>query len=156
DPGFRVLVIAPRENIQRKWMKELTNFAANNIKFPDLRVSTIDRRPARHLDACDNLLGLVRESVIDPDRDFFARLTSFSLPLGSDPEAWRRTRNDLRRSLPWLRDEVFDLRNKEAFKENFARAICCALPKFDLVIVDEAHNLKHGFSDSVAARNRVL
>jgi hypothetical protein len=42
------------------------------------------------------------------------------------------------------------------FKDNFARALCCALPVFDLVIVDEAHNLKHGFSEHGAARNRVL
>ena len=30
------------------------------------------------------------------------------------------------------------------------------LPRFDLVIVDEGHNLKHGFGEHVAARNRVL
>jgi Helicase conserved C-terminal domain len=34
--------------------------------------------------------------------------------------------------------------------------VCCALPKLDLVIVDEAHNLKHGFSPSGSARNLVL
>ena len=34
---------------------------------------------------------------------------------------------------------------KRFSKDNFARALCCALPKFDLVIVDEGHNLKHGF-----------
>src|SRR5207237_4721806 len=33
DPAFSVLVIAPRENIQRKWMKELRNFAAYNVRF---------------------------------------------------------------------------------------------------------------------------
>src|SRR6476660_5269003 len=33
-PDFRVLVIAPKENIQRKWMKELRNFAAHNVRFP--------------------------------------------------------------------------------------------------------------------------
>ena len=36
--------------------------------------------------------------------------------------------------------------SKDDFKDNFARAICCALPVFDLVIVDEGHNLKHGFT----------
>ena len=42
DPGFRVLVIAPRENIQRKWMKELRNFVRNNVRFADLRVKAVD------------------------------------------------------------------------------------------------------------------
>ena len=41
NPEFRLLVIAPRENIQTKWMKELGNFCANNVRFPDLRVKSI-------------------------------------------------------------------------------------------------------------------
>ncbi len=73
-----------------------------------------------------------------------------------DSVATRRLRDELRRHLPWLRDEIFDLRSKGAFKDNFAMALCCALPVFDLVIVDEAHNLKHGFGEDVSSRNRVL
>ena len=159
-PDLRVLVIAPRENIQHKWMKELRNFVANNVRFPDLRVKALDGRPARPLAACANLLELVQEATLNPDRDFFLRLTSFSLPVTGrdavDPDASRRLRDGLRKALPWLADEVFDLRNKQAFKNNVARAVCCALPRFDLVIVDEAQNLKHGFSEAVADRNRVL
>jgi superfamily II DNA or RNA helicase len=41
QPEFRVLVIAPRENIQIKWIKELGNFCANNIRFSDLRVRSL-------------------------------------------------------------------------------------------------------------------
>ena len=47
DPSFRVLVIAPQENIQSKWVKELENFVANNVRFADLRVKGLDGRPAR-------------------------------------------------------------------------------------------------------------
>ena len=160
QPDFRVLIIAPRGNIQTKWMKELRNFVSYNVRFPDLRVKSLDGRPARPLVACENLLNLVHEVMLDRDRDFFARLTSFSLPIighdAVDPTAGLRLRDGLRDYLPWMRDEVFDLRNKHAFKDNFARALCCALPPFDLIIVDEAHNLKHGFSEHVSSRNRVL
>jgi hypothetical protein len=158
-PDFRVLVIAPKENIQLKWIKELRNFAAHNVRFPDLRVVSIDRQPARALVACDNLIHFVREVIVDSKRDFFLRLTSFSLALGEDVErkAWRRLRDELRHEVPWLPEEALDLRSKkDVFKDNFARAVCCALPVFDLVIVDEGHNLKHGFKAGVAARNRVL
>jgi hypothetical protein len=62
----------------------------------------------------------------------------------------------LRDHLPWIQEDVFDRRSKEAFKDNFASALSCALPSFDLVIIDEAHNLKHGFAGSASARNRVL
>lgn len=165
DPSFRVLVIAPRENIQRKWIAELGKFVKYNVRFSDLRVKAIDEHPMRPAVSCANLIDLVRESTLDPDRDFFVRLSSFSLAVRGDkvigrdrvdPDAARHLRNMLRRHLPWMRDEVFDLRNKREFKDNFARAICCALPVFDLVIVDEAHNLKYGFDLHSAARNRVL
>jgi hypothetical protein len=156
DPEFRVLVIAPRENIQRKWIKELGNFAKNNVRFPDLRVRSLRGGPARPMVMCESLRDFVHEVTVDSRRDFFLRMTSFSFGLGTDVESWKKERDKLRRELPWLADEVFDLRSKEAFKDNFARAVCCALPKFDLVIVDEGHNLKHGFRTGVAARNRVM
>ncbi len=155
QPDFRVLVIAPRENIQRKWQKELSNFAAHNVRFPDLRVASIDRTPARSLVDCGSLLHFVREVTLDPHRDFFLRMSSFSLSLGRDSESWRKYREAIQAELPWVPDDAFDLRSKDRFKENFAAAACCAIPKFDLVIVDEAHNLKHGYA-STAARNRVL
>jgi hypothetical protein len=160
QPDFRVLIIAPRKNIQAKWMKELRNFVANNVKFSDMRVKSLDGFPSRPLVDCDNLLALIRELSIDRNRDFFLRLSSFSLPVSGknmvDPDSARRLRDGMRRYLPWLNDNVFDLRNRKTFKDNIACAICCALPVFDLVIVDEGHNLKHGFGENVSARNRVL
>jgi hypothetical protein len=161
DPNFRVLVIAPRENIQKKWMKELRNFVRNNVRFPDLRMKAVHGAPARPAVACNSLIELVRETALNPDRDFFVRLTSFSLPLGGGRSSIDRYREELGRHLPWLnigRLDV-DMREKDAiarFKDSFARTICAALPTFDLVIMDEGHNLKHGFSEKVAARNRVL
>lgn len=159
-PDFRLLIIAPRKNIQIKWMKELRNFVSNNVKFSDMRVKSLDGHPVKPLVYCDNLLGMIRELSIDRNRDFFLRLSSFSLPVSGkekvDPESARHLRDGMRRYIPWLDDKVFDMRNRKEFKDNIARAICCALPVFDLVIVDEGHNLKHGFSENVSARNRVL
>lgn len=155
-PNFRVLVIAPRENIQHKWVKELRNFTRSNLRYSDLRMRSLQGSPARAPVICENLLDLVRECSIDPDRDFFLRLTSFSLPLGKDADGWRKRRDALREHLPWADEGLFDLRSKSAFKDNLARAICCTLPRFDLVIVDEGHNLKHGLGGTTSDRNRVL
>src|SRR5690349_3963287 len=47
DPSFRLLVIAPRQNIQLKWMKELRNFVRNNVRFPDLRIKSVHGASAR-------------------------------------------------------------------------------------------------------------
>ena len=152
DPQFRVLVIAPRENIQRKWMKEMRNFVRNNVRFADLRVKDVHGAPARPLVACANLVELVREASLNPDRDFFVRLTSFSLAAGVRPR--RRSKRCAARAcsdppspLGGRDSWTFDLREKSAapFKDRLRRAVCAALPEFDLVIVDEGHNLKHGF-----------
>jgi hypothetical protein len=156
NPNFRALVIAPRKNIQRKWQKEFTNFVAHNVRFDDLRVRGLDGRPARPLVNCENLVELAHATSLDPDRDFFLRSTSFSLALGQNDESWKKPRDALQRHIPWLSPDVFSLRNKGAFKRNFARALCCALPHFDLVIIDEAHNLKHGLAGSASGRNRAL
>jgi len=45
-----------------KWQHELVNFAANNVRFADLRVRSLDGWPARSLVSCGNLLELVREA----------------------------------------------------------------------------------------------
>ena len=79
QPDFRVLIIAPRENIQMKWVKELNNFVEHNVRFPDMRVKSLDGRPVKPLVACGNLLELIHEVTVDSNRDFFTRLTSFSL-----------------------------------------------------------------------------
>jgi hypothetical protein len=156
DPGFRLLVIAPKENIQRKWIKELHNFVRNNVRFADLRIRSIQGTPARPAVYCRNLYELARETVLDPDRDFFCRLTSFSFGLSEESEGWAHRRDAMHELLPWLRRDAFDLGSKSRFKENYARAVACALQPFDLVIIDEAHNLKHGLQKHAALRNRLL
>ncbi len=161
NPGFRVLFIAPRENIQKKWKKEHENFLKHCVRFVDLRVKGFGDRPARSQVICDRLATLAAEASANPNRDFYTRLTSFSLPLG-DPDVdderggWQRLKRQLCRALPWLDRAAFSGRGT-ALKENIARALNAALPSFDLVIVDEAHNLKHGIERrDTSARNRVL
>jgi hypothetical protein len=97
NPALRVLVIAPRENIQRKWMKETRNFIRHNVRHADLRVRELDGSPSRPLVMCGNLAELVREASLDPRRDFFARMTSFSIGLTGDAkEASREAKEKLR------------------------------------------------------------
>src|SRR5206468_8590016 len=55
NPSFRILVIAPRENIQKKWVKELLNFTEGNFRFPDLRVRSLQGTPAREPVICGSL-----------------------------------------------------------------------------------------------------
>ncbi|MFG2099892.1 helicase-related protein [Micromonospora echinaurantiaca] len=156
-PDLRVLVIAPRENIQKKWQREQHVFTKNNLRLDDLRVRMPGGLPARPLVHCRNLIQLVEETEVGPDRDFFVRLPSFSLPMRRDAEQRRNLRDRLCLQVPWLPGDLVDLRaSADVIKDRFAQAINAALPHFDLVIVDEAHNLKHGWGPQSSSRNRVL
>lgn len=157
NPDFRLLVIAPKKNIQEKWIKELRNFTRNNVRFPDLRVKALHDVPARPPVHCENLYEFLRETSLDPDRDFFLRLTSFGFGLSNEvSEGWLKRREKICKLLPFISEEAFDLRSKDRFKENYVRAVCCAIPAFDLVIFDEGHNLKHGLHRKAALRNRLV
>ena len=61
EPAARVVVIAPRENIQRKWIKELHNFVSLNWKLRDNRVKSIHGAPVREPVYCSNLRDFARE-----------------------------------------------------------------------------------------------
>ena len=157
DPSFRVLVVAPRENIQDKWIKEWKNFVKTVVRVEDLRVKAIGGAPARSLVKATSLIDLVGKVSRDHDRDFFVRLTSFSVPISAASDVTEKPRTELLKTLPWLNPELLSLRNKAEYRKNFGRAINCALPEFDLVIVDEGHNLKAGWSAMKGStRNAVL
>ena len=156
-PHWRVLYIAPRENIQQKWLKELQNFTANNWLVTDNRVRSFQGTPAYGVAVCHSLLDFAREAILNPRRDFILRLTSFSFGLGDDTQLWSRKRDELLNLIPWVDRSDFSLRDKDEFKTNFACALNAIVPHFDLVVVDECHNLKHGFhAKGGASRNRLL
>ena len=154
-PGFRVLYLAPRENIQRKWMKELRNFTSNNWIHQDQRVRSLQDTPADNIALCPNLSDWARQTVRNHRQDCFLRLTSFSFPLPKDTSKWRQKCNELIDIAPMLDEFDLSLRNKESFKRSYAAALNSILPHYDLVVIDEAHNLKHGLKSS-ASRNELL
>jgi Helicase conserved C-terminal domain/Type III restriction enzyme, res subunit len=155
-PDLRVLYIAPRANIQAKWCKEARNFVGNNWRCSDLRVRTFQGTPVVDMVACESLAEFVREVHTNARRDFVLRLPSFSLALrDKDSEGWQHKRRELRALLPWLPEDPLRLHDKDAFKRAYARAVNAALPSFDLVVVDEGHNLKHGYARG-SIRNQLL
>lgn len=155
DPGARVVVIAPRENIQRKWIKERSNFVRHNWKIVGDRVKSIQGAPAWEPVRCGSLLEFAEDALLHADRDFFLRMTSFSLGL-HDADRRSDLRGRIRKLVPWADGPPLSARSFEGFRDAFGAAINAAIPEADLVIVDEAHNLKHGFGERVSIRNRLL
>ena len=107
-PEARVLVIAPRRNIQLKWQREMQLFVRHNVRVADLRVRTPGGTPARPLVHCERLTEFIRETSTDRDRDFFMRMSSFSLPLSADLGSRRQFCDRLRREIGWLPEDFLD------------------------------------------------
>ena len=155
DPHARIVVIAPRENIQRKWVKELHNFVGRNWRVVGNRVRSLQGKPVWEPVVCNSLVEFAHQAQVNQDRDFFLRMSSFSIRL-SDAEDRSKTRGALLDSIPWLERGDVPNYNPEDFRDAFAVALNGAVPEADLVIFDEAHNLKHGFRADGSTRNRVM
>ena len=155
DPHARIVVIAPRANIQHKWVKELGNFVRHNWRVVGNRVKSPQGEPVWEPVVCHSLVEFARQALANQDRDFFLRMSSFSIPL-KDPERRERRRDDLLRNVPWLERRHVPTDTPEGFRDNFAVALNGAVPDADLVVVDESHNLKHGFLADGSTRNRVM
>lgn len=164
-PDFRVLVIAPRENIQRKWIKDFGNFQKFNLRRPP------GAADPGEVGSYANLAELLEHCRTPSDttpstaaldggpanvRCLFMKMTSFSLALPDDPAAWVEAARSWSARLGLANANSIDTSSKDACKSSIAREICRVLPMFDLVIVDEAHNLKHGYESRSSARNVVM
>ncbi len=154
-PDARIVVIAPRENIQRKWVKELSNFVRLNWTLVGSRVKSLQGGPVWEPVLCRSLLDFAHQAILNDDRDFFLRMTSFSLAL-KRVENRRRLRRELRRLIPWLSRHTVSPKTPEGFRDAFGCALNAAIPEADLVVVDEGHNLKHGFREKGSIRNRIM
>jgi len=155
NPQARVMIIAPRENIQRKWIKELSNFVVHNWKFEDNRFKGLSGRPVYTPIICGSLQEFSTFSRISDQRDPFLRMTMFSIA-SRQPKSRQRYRKTLRSLLPWINHNLMSSRDPFEFRDDYGRVVNALVPYLDLLIVDEAHNLKHGFGPKVSNRNRVL
>ncbi len=155
NPHARIAVVAPRENIQRKWIKELKNFVRLNWRLTGNRVKSLQGKPAWEPVYCNSLLDFAGETLLNADRDFFLRMTSFSLAV-KVPERRSRLRRRLLERVRWLPRQVLSAETPEAFRDAYGCAINAAVPPIDLLVIDEGHNLKHGFGPNVSTRNRVM
>ena len=155
NPSARILVIAPRENIQLKWIKEQKNFCRKNWQHVDNAVKTFGDVPARLPVSCGSIGEFASRLQEREHADLFLRATSFSIA-ASDPERRKKLRNDLLRRVPWIDKRLFSTRDPSRFRDMYGMVLNALVPDIDLLVVDEAHNFRHGFGEKVANRNRVL
>jgi hypothetical protein len=154
NPSLRVLFICPSANVQDKWYdREYRSFVKQNVRVSHFRIRTPDGHPAVPRVSCANVRELILAATAGHYADFFVRMSAFSMGLSEEESAWAARLEDLSTILPAAQQKKL-AESKRDVKERYAAALNYALPVFDLVVIDEAHNFKHGFESS--DRNLVL
>jgi hypothetical protein len=169
QPALRVLYLLPKNNVRDKWQKDYRSFVDRNYRLHDGIVKGLGNAPAAPFRVCQSLPDLVQAVATDSARDYFICTSAFSLPLG-------KTRDDLVKALTRFRqelpqntariDELMQRLTQEGanegnlgtlkleVKRSWAEALNAILPRFDLLVVDEAHNYRRGIESS--DRNQLL
>lgn len=154
NPGFRVLYLCPSRNVQEKWFdRERPAFTKTNVLTRNFKIRTPQGDPGTPAISCANVNELIYAATTGYYGDVFVRMSSFSMGMGEEEEKLERRYRELEQNVPagLLPEKRFD---KEGIKQAYAKALNYLLPTFDLIVIDEAHNLKHEFESS--ARNLAL
>ncbi len=168
NPSLRVLYLLPKNNVRDKWVKDYNSFIEYNYVPRDLSVKGLGNRPVAPYWACAGLTDLIQKVATSSTRDYFICTSAFSFALGNTVADLRASLSQFARLLPQhmeaastLRTELHDglsgsefSKLKSKVKAAWAKALNDILPRFDLVVVDEAHNLKKGRDTS--DRNQLL
>ena len=159
------LIIVPKKNLQVKWQKEIRSFISNNYLLQDNRVKSV---LGESVGACND--AQLHDSLVLIENPFpsfdLMRNSSFSMSF-REKQDWEELIIPLINSgISYEKiSDYFDNRfpNKEDLEDlnSFARRLYAYLlnihtPKFDTVVVDEAHHFRHGSEIGVAQRNQVM
>jgi len=163
QPNLRVLYLLPKNNVRDKWVKDYKSFVEHNYLHDDLVVRSLDRSPAAPYVICPNLESLIREAALGNNQDIFICTSALSFALGNDTKSVKASLVRLKSIYSANTDAIDALLDrlsganiegaalgelKQQCKQLWARAINRIMPKFDLIVVDEAHNFKRGMSTS--------
>lgn len=157
QPGFRVLYLAPSQNVLQKWHgRELPAFIRNNVRAPDMRVQGPAGLSPAASTACLRADDWLQAAVTEPSTlDVFLPLSALSFPLTGDASNWYARVKDMA-ARAGLSVDLRGVREKTTYKDKAAGVINRAIPRYDLVIIDEAHLLKGGAGKSASDRARFL
>lgn len=168
NPALRVLYLLPKNNVRDKWVKDYKSFIEYNYVPRDLSVKGLGNQPVAPYQACAGLPELIQSVATSSTRDYFVCTSAFSFALGNTASDLLVSLAQFARLLPQHAEDISLLRGeireglsgtelstlKAKVKSAWASALNNILPRFDLVVVDEAHNLKKGRESS--DRNQLL
>lgn len=151
-PEARILIIAPRQNVQEKWKREYEMFVRTNYRLRDNRVAdSIFKNPVHKPLFCNNLQEFINGAISTNNGLLITRLPMFSYldtQLGLKDANKRGGYSDTVRLLKgWGIKAGFRVGGKMLDPDNAgkyaAMLVNTRLPSFDLVIIDEAQNIRY-------------
>lgn len=170
NPSLRVLYLLPKNNVRDKWVKDYKSFIEYNYVPRDFSVKGLGNQPVAPYLACSGLPELIQAVATSGTRDYFICTSAFSFALGNTVRDLQASLKRFVQLLPQHAEDVHSLQVqaelheelsgpefstlKARVKAAWATALNNILPRFDLVVVDEAHNLKKGCDTS--DRNQLL
>ncbi|WP_165489496.1 DEAD/DEAH box helicase [Paraburkholderia hospita] len=157
QPGFRVLYLAPSQNVLSKWHgRELPAFIRNNVRHADMRLRRPDGTPPARSAACMRVDDWLKCAVSDRHvLDVFVPLSALSFQLYGECADWCKRVKALAEH-GGVQVDLEGVTEKKTFKDRAAEIINKAIPFYDLVVIDEAHLLKGGAGTAAADRARFL
>jgi len=160
---YQDVILVPKENLQNKWSKEISQFISNNYNLEDNRVRSIIGNPVGSINLKNNLEPIDRDT---PGYHIY-RNSSMSFGLSYNSTKCLKdaliSRLDDSKSIELLHAaeklDYFRAHNKSLLKKFYAYLLSINNPQIELLIVDEGHNYKYGLGDNdideVSDRNNV-
>ena len=154
---YQDIILVPKDNLQKKWEREIRSFIKSNFLSEDNRVKTFLGNPVGEIEVHQSLEGFSHDT---PAYHLF-RHTSFSFRLKEKYD--KSVVQDLKERLKIISnndEKILEIYKRGAeiwkkgkddsktiFKYILAYLLGICLPKLEFLIVDEAHNFKSGQSD---------
>ena len=157
---YKDVILVPKRNLQYKWIKEINNFVNHNYLLECNIVKSVLKTPVG--DCSDKKIHHKFEKITSnyPSYEIY-RNSSFSIASPeNDNGNWKtKLENELPEDLkPFfiIGKTLFKVHSEIHLKRLFAFLLNISFPEVDLLIVDEAHNFKHGIGNGVSIRNQVV
>ena len=163
NPTLRVLYIAPNRQLKVQWIEEYKRFIEKHVKLSHGHIKSLSGGSAVKYADCKSLGDLIEYTTSGYFADYFVQMNSFSFSMDSKKEDdaddfYEKKLKLLKDKIPAYTDSILSsdksVESKEEVKQHYALALNYLLPKFDLIVVDEAHKFKNGISSST--RNQML
>ena len=151
-------IIVPKKNLQSKWRKEIRNFISNNYL---LECNIVKTPLGTSVGLCENENIHPRLEYVSKENPSYEILRNSSFSISASSDDWKlKLLQKLPESVAYMFEAAINCfssnEGEVLLRRLYAYLLNITMPDFDLLIVDEAHNFKHGTEGDASYRNQVV